>query len=64
MNEDDLLEKRKLLHNFLDEHNIDIGYEVFSGEIIIHEKGVFELGLDVNFRDDDYYNGGNKYWIS
>ena len=51
----ELLDKRGKLHNFLDEENIDIGFCVFSGEIIVYgtDEESRKLEVEISFRDED-----------
>ena len=51
----ELLNKRSKLHKFLDKEGIDIGFCVFSGEIIVYgtDKESRKNEVEISFRDED-----------
>ena len=48
----DLILKGQELYDFLEKEEKEIGYNVFSGEIIVYEKHDIEGQVEINLRDE------------
>jgi len=48
----DLILKRQKLYEFLEKEEIEIGFNVFSGEIIVYGKHDTEAQVEINLWDE------------